>query len=265
MSQPIPGVIMLLSHRACFFLVCVYSVTIPNSSPNPQQPFPSLTINIHNGQQQNQSATATSDVESSLKNSSTSSAKANNKPDNSWIHYLHDFYNRACSKKDDGISFLKNHPFKIMGGTFMCCYFYLVCKIKQCKKMIYSPESWCCWNSSIETTELTMFPYSKVHNQLIEDIHNEFYNSSYRPGLVLSSTFSLRHWLGATLNYGIYSRSSANVGFGLRIRGFYVLTDNLVALLNYQAVKAASVCFGFNLVIGKPKIAGAASVEPAAQ
>ena len=174
MSQPIPGVNMLLSHRACFFLVCVYSVTIPNSSPNPQQPFPSLTINIHNGQQQNQSATATSDVESSLKNSSTSSAKANNKPDNSWIHYLHDFYNRACSKKDDGISFLKNHPFKIMGGTFMCCYFYLVCKIKQCKKMIYSPESWCCWNSSIETTELTMFPYSKVHNQLIEDIQKKY-------------------------------------------------------------------------------------------
>jgi len=88
--------------------------------------------------------------------------------------------------------------------------------------------------------------------------YNEFYNSSYRPGLVLSSTFSLRHWLGATLNYGIYSRSATNVGFGLRIRGFYVLTDNLVALLNYQAVKAASVCFGFNLVLGKPKSEAAA-------
>ena len=95
--------------------------------------------------------------------------------------------------------------------------------------------------------------------------YNEFYNSSYRPGLLFSSTFSLRHWLGATLNYGIYSRSSANVGFGLRIRGFYILTDNLVALFNYQAVKAASVCFGFNLVIGKPKVtAPAASVEPVA-
>ena len=91
--------------------------------------------------------------------------------------------------------------------------------------------------------------------------YNEFYNSSYRGGIVLSSTFSLRHWLGATLNYGIYSRSSANVGFGLRIRGFYVLTDNLVALLNYQAVKAASVCFGFNLVIGKPKTAVTAAAE----
>lgn len=90
--------------------------------------------------------------------------------------------------------------------------------------------------------------------------YNEFYNSSYRGGIVLSSTFSLRHWLGATLNYGIYSRSSANVGFGLRIRGFYVLTDNLVALLNYQAVKAASVCFGFNLIVGKRKEAAAAAV-----
>lgn len=90
--------------------------------------------------------------------------------------------------------------------------------------------------------------------------YNEFYNSSYRGGVVLSSTFSLRHWLGATLNYGIYSRSSANVGFGLRIRGFYVLTDNVVALLNYQAVKAASVCFGFNLIVGKRKEAAAAAV-----
>lgn len=90
--------------------------------------------------------------------------------------------------------------------------------------------------------------------------YNEFYNSSYRGGIVLSSTFSLRHWLGATLNYGIYSRSSANVGFGLRIRGFYVLTDNVVALLNYQAVKAASVCFGFNLIVGKRKEAAAAAV-----
>jgi hypothetical protein len=91
--------------------------------------------------------------------------------------------------------------------------------------------------------------------------YNEFYNSSYRGGVVLSSTFSLRHWLGATLNYGIYSRSNANVGFGLRIRGLYVITDNVIALLNYQAIKTASVCFGFNLIIGKPKTAAVAAAE----
>ncbi len=82
-------------------------------------------------------------------------------------------------------------------------------------------------------------------------LYQEFYNSTYRPGLVLSSTFSYKHWLGATLNYGIYAGSAANIGLGLRIRGFYILTDNLVSLINYQATKTASIALGFNITVGK--------------
>jgi hypothetical protein len=81
--------------------------------------------------------------------------------------------------------------------------------------------------------------------------YQEFFNSTYRPGLVISSTFSYKHWLGATLNYGIYAGSASNVGLGIRFRGFYILTDNLVSLINYQATKTASIAFGFNITVGK--------------
>jgi hypothetical protein len=92
--------------------------------------------------------------------------------------------------------------------------------------------------------------------------YQEFYNSTYRPGLVLSSTFSYKHWLGATLNYGIYAGSAANIGIGLRFRGFYILTDNLVSLINYQATKTASIALGFNITVGKThEEKGAAKTE----
>jgi hypothetical protein len=81
--------------------------------------------------------------------------------------------------------------------------------------------------------------------------YQEFFNSSYRPGLVLSSTFSYKHWLGATLNYGIYAGSAANVGLGIRFRGFYILTDNILSAINYQAITAASFALGFNITVGK--------------
>lgn len=81
--------------------------------------------------------------------------------------------------------------------------------------------------------------------------YNEIYNSSYRTGLILSSTLSVSHWFGMTLNYGMYAGSYSNIGVGLRLRGFYILTDNLVSLINYQATRVASIAFGFNITVGK--------------
>jgi hypothetical protein len=83
--------------------------------------------------------------------------------------------------------------------------------------------------------------------------YNEIYNSSYRTGLILSSTLSVSHWFGMTLNYGMYAGSYSNVGIGLRLRGFYILTDNLVSLINYQATRVGSIAFGFNITVGKTK------------
>ena len=81
-------------------------------------------------------------------------------------------------------------------------------------------------------------------------MYNEFYNSNYRAGLIISSTLSVRHYFGLTLNYGMYAGSNSNVGVGLRFRGFYILTDNLMSVINYQSARAASVAFGLNLTIG---------------
>jgi hypothetical protein len=81
--------------------------------------------------------------------------------------------------------------------------------------------------------------------------YNEIYNSSYRTGLIISSTLSVSHWFGMTLNYGMYAGSFSNVGIGLRLRGFYILTDNLVSLINYQATRVGSIAFGFNITVGK--------------
>ncbi len=83
--------------------------------------------------------------------------------------------------------------------------------------------------------------------------YNEIYNSSYRTGLILSSTLSVSHWFGMTLNYGMYAGSYSNVGIGLRLRGFYILTDNLVSLINYQATRVGSIAIGFNITVGKTK------------
>lgn len=81
--------------------------------------------------------------------------------------------------------------------------------------------------------------------------YNEIFNSSYRTGLIISSTLSVSHWFGMTLNYGMYAGSYSNVGIGLRLRGFYILTDNLVSLINYQATRVASIALGFNITVGK--------------
>ena len=81
--------------------------------------------------------------------------------------------------------------------------------------------------------------------------YNEVYNSSYRTGLILSSNLTVNHWFGMTLNYGMYAGSFSNIGLGLRLRGFYILTDNLVSLINYQATRVASIAFGFNITVGK--------------
>ena len=83
--------------------------------------------------------------------------------------------------------------------------------------------------------------------------YNEIYSSSYRTGLILSSTLTVSHWFGMTLNYGMYAGSYSNVGIGLRLRGFYILTDNLVSLINYQATRVGSIAFGFNITVGKTK------------
>jgi outer membrane protein OmpA-like peptidoglycan-associated protein len=88
-------------------------------------------------------------------------------------------------------------------------------------------------------------------------LYNEIVAKKYSAGLSLAVTAKLRNWLSATVNYSAYGRSYNNIGFGLNLKGgpiqFYVMTDNLMVLANYQKAKHAHICFGMNVVIGPRK------------
>ena len=81
--------------------------------------------------------------------------------------------------------------------------------------------------------------------------YNEINNGSYRPGFVFSTTISSKRMFSTTLNYSYFSGSS-NLGFGLNFRGFYIVTDNLLALpaFNLYGSRVASISVGVNIVFG---------------
>ncbi|NDF59855.1 MAG: hypothetical protein EB100_02140 [Crocinitomicaceae bacterium] len=81
--------------------------------------------------------------------------------------------------------------------------------------------------------------------------YNEINNGSYRPGFSVSTTISSKRLFSTTFNYSYFSGSS-NVGFGLNFRGFYIVTDNLLALpmLNLYGSRIASISIGANIVFG---------------
>jgi hypothetical protein len=132
-----------------------------------------LNLNITQDQKQSSNATNTNDVASSVKNKIEAP-----KDDTGLIDLIKQLYQAGCEKSNAHasgfFSFFEKHPFKIAFGLLGGCYLYILYRIESCKKTIYSPDSWCCWNESMETTELTMIPYSKIHEQLIEDIQKKY-------------------------------------------------------------------------------------------
>jgi hypothetical protein len=84
--------------------------------------------------------------------------------------------------------------------------------------------------------------------------YNEINNGSYRPGIAISTTISTKRMFSTTLNYSYFSGAS-NIGFGLNFRGFYIVTDNLLALpmFNPYGSRIASISIGANIVFGSDK------------
>lgn len=84
-------------------------------------------------------------------------------------------------------------------------------------------------------------------------IYNEFIKGSYRPGISLSANATVKNWLVASLNYSIYNRSFANIGFGLSMKGgpiqFYFMTDNILALMMPKNSKNFHICGGISIYI----------------
>jgi hypothetical protein len=87
-------------------------------------------------------------------------------------------------------------------------------------------------------------------------LYNEFVNKRYRPGAIVSANAHLGQWLTASLNYSVYGRSFANVGFGLSLRGgpiqFYIVSDNLLAFMLQTSAKNVHIMTGMGILFGKP-------------
>jgi hypothetical protein len=75
---------------------------------------------------------------------------------------------------DKFLEFAWDHKYKLTITAIVGFYLYILHKIKRCKELMENPDSWCCWNSSMETTELTALPYSKIHKKIIGDIQKKY-------------------------------------------------------------------------------------------
>ena len=84
-------------------------------------------------------------------------------------------------------------------------------------------------------------------------IYNEIVASKYTAGISLAMNTRLRNWLYASINYSAYGRSYNNIGFGLNLKGgplqFYVMTDNILSIINPENAKHVQASFGLNIVI----------------
>ncbi len=88
-------------------------------------------------------------------------------------------------------------------------------------------------------------------------MYNEIVAKKYSAGASVSLTCQLRNWFGVSVNYSAYGRSYNNLGFGFNLKGgplqFYLMSDNLMAAINYETAKVVHVSFGMNIVVGPRK------------
>jgi hypothetical protein len=88
-------------------------------------------------------------------------------------------------------------------------------------------------------------------------MYNEIVASKYSVGLSVAANVKLKNWLQASLNYSVYGRSYNNLGAGLQLNlgyiQYYIMSDNLTALLAPTAAKSFQVSTGFNIVVGPKK------------
>ncbi|MFK8045654.1 MAG: DUF5723 family protein [Crocinitomicaceae bacterium] len=85
--------------------------------------------------------------------------------------------------------------------------------------------------------------------------YNSFNPSRYVTGLNFSANVKLKHRLAVTANYSVYNYRDSNVGIGLSSRGgpvqFYIMSDNVFAILKPESTKNLHLSFGLSFQIGK--------------
>jgi hypothetical protein len=85
---------------------------------------------------------------------------------------------------------------------------------------------------------------------------NEFILGKYRPGFALGATFKIKELVSLSANYSMYGRAFGNVGLGANFRlgsvQFFVMTDNILGVLDLSSSKNWHANAGLAFNIGKP-------------
>jgi hypothetical protein len=116
-------------------------------------------------------------------------------------------------------------------------------------------------NDEYRTLLNTRF-YFGARFKLLDAIHlnalwfNEFILGKYRPGIALGTTIQLKEFISLSANYNAYGRALGNIGLGLNMRvgpvQYFVMTDNILGVLNASASKNWHINIGASLCLGKP-------------
>lgn len=116
-------------------------------------------------------------------------------------------------------------------------------------------------NDAYRTSLNTRF-YFGARFKLMDAIHlnalwfNEFILGKYRPGIALGTTIKLKEILSISANYNMYGRAFGNIGLGLNMRlgpvQYFVMTDNILGVVNASASKNWHLNIGMSACFGKP-------------
>ena len=81
-----------------------------------------------------------------------------------------------------------------------------------------------------------------------------FYDRKIHQAVTVSANLSPVKWFSTSLSYSMMNRSYNNIGLGFAIKGgpiqFYLVTDNLNAIIMPKSAKTVNLMFGFNIAIG---------------
>jgi hypothetical protein len=116
-------------------------------------------------------------------------------------------------------------------------------------------------NDAYRTSLNTRF-YFGARVKIMDAIHfnalwfNEFILGRYRPGLAVGTTIKIKEMLSVSANYSAYGRAYGNVGLGLNMRlgpvQYFIMTDNILGVVNASASKNWHVAMGVSACFGKP-------------
>ena len=95
------------------------------------------------------------------------------------------------------------------------------------------------------------------HHRFYGTVNLQFFRQKIRSAFSLGYEYRLQNYLSVTLNYSYFSGSYNNLGLGLQFTGgpfqIYLLSDNVLAGLNFYNYRTIHYRFGINFLFGRQK------------